>query len=106
MNSLTCCLNRGVVSSKPTIRNRGIRDKNNSHGVARRLHLCACRYRATESLQSRGIGQHTIDNLKKQTNKQNTRSDQQKINSTSILTPGIFLISNRNKLITDSIIIT
>lgn len=65
MSSLTCCLIRRVVSSKPAIRHRGICDKNNSHGVARGLHLCSCRYRATESLQPRGVGQHAIDNLKK-----------------------------------------
>lgn len=74
MSSLTCCLIRGVVSSKPTIRRRGICDKNNSHGVARRLHLCACRYSATESLQPRGIGQYAIENLKKKKNNHMVRS--------------------------------
>lgn len=69
MSLLTCCLIRGVVSSKPTIRHGGICDKNNSHGVARGLHLCACRYRTTESLQPRGIGQKAIDNLKKKKKK-------------------------------------
>lgn len=65
MSLLTRCLIRRVVCSKPTIRHRRICDKNNSHGVARGLHLCACWYRATESLQPRGIGQHAIDNLRK-----------------------------------------
>lgn len=87
MSLLTCCLIRGVVSSKPTIRHGGICDKNNSHGVARGLHLCACRYRTTESLQPRGIGQKAIDNLKKKKGQIN-----KKINGTRISTPRIFFL--------------